>query len=440
MLLHTLYEKAVEYEQAAERGEMIFYDEWFVTRLVVEDDTAVGIIALNTHTGELEAIKGDAIIFATGGAGRVYGKTTNALISTGLGQVIPYWAGIPLKDMEFIQFHPTTLYGTNILITEGARGEGGYLLNNKGERFLANYNDSAKAMEVAPRDIVSRNITREIMVGRGFENAYVHLDLRHLGAKKILERLPGIRDLAMHFVGIDPIEQSIPVQPGTHYTMGGIDTDENGATKITGFYAAGEAACVSVHGANRLGGNSLLETIVFGAIAGESAAKFILAGGSGKSGDDKLKKTLTEEDARLHDLEKSTGDEDPAKIKNELGTVMSEKAWVFRDKDTLTEGLEKIRELKNRYKSIRLKSKGRKANFDLIWSLELQGNLELAEIILMGALAREESRGSQSRTDFPKRDDENWLKHTLATYTPEGPKLSYSEVDISRWEPKERKY
>jgi succinate dehydrogenase / fumarate reductase flavoprotein subunit len=259
-LLHTLYEQVVRFEQSSERADLTVIDEMLITSIVVEDGRCVGVIGLDLMSGRFEAFQADAVIFATCGSGRVYSNSTNALISTALGAYIPFVEGATLKDMEFIQFHPTTLIGTNILMTEGCRGEGGFLVNNKGERFLANYDDSKKAMEVAPRDIVARNIQREINAGRGFDNTYVHLDIRHLGEKKINERLPGIRDLCIKFANVDPVVDPIPVQPGQHYTMGGIDTDIDAATNIKGLYAAGECACVSVHGANRLGGNSLLET------------------------------------------------------------------------------------------------------------------------------------------------------------------------------------
>jgi len=259
-LLHTLYEQVVRFEQSSERADLTVIDEMLITSIVVEDGRCVGVIGLDLKSGRFEAFQADAVIFATGGSGRVYSNSTNALISTALGAYILFVEGATLKDMEFIQFHPTTLIGTNILMTEGCRGEGGFLVNNKGERFLANYDDSKKAMEVAPRDIVARNIQREINAGRGFDNTYVHLDIRHLGEKKINERLPGIRDLCIKFANVDPVVDPIPVQPGQHYTMGGIDTDIDAATNIKGLYAAGECACVSVHGANRLGGNSLLET------------------------------------------------------------------------------------------------------------------------------------------------------------------------------------
>ena len=339
-------------------------------------------------------------------------------------------AGVPLKDLEFVQFHPTTLYGTNILMTEGARGEGGYLYNNKGERFVK---------ELAPRDIVARSIQTEINEGRGFDNAYVHLDLRHLGRQKIIERLPGIRDICLHFLGLDPIDKPIPIQPGQHYSMGGVDTDPNGSTPLPGLYAAGECACVSVHGGNRLGGNSLLDTIVFGKRSGHFASDYVK---SKKNSDTSsvLQAELEKVKAKVAKLENSTGKETAAEIRNELKATMAEEAGVFRNKEKLTKGLAKVRELKARYKQIHLMHKGKKFNLDLVRNLELEGKLELAEVIVLGALNREESRGSHFRTDFPERNDEQWLKHTMASYTPDGPKLDYKPVTITKFKPQARTY
>ncbi|MBI4831457.1 MAG: FAD-binding protein [Candidatus Lindowbacteria bacterium] len=440
MLLHTLYEQAVKYESAAERGEMKIYNEWMVTSLAVENGVCRGVIALELATGKLEAFKADAVIFATGGAGRLYSNSTNALINTGMGMAVPYWAGVPLKDMEFVQFHPTTLYGTNILMTEGARGEGGYLTNNKGERFLVNYADSRKAMEVAPRDIVARNMTTEILDGRGFENAYLLLDLRHLGEEKIATRLPGIRDICKKFLGIDPVDQPIPVQPGQHYTMGGIDCNKDGLSKVKGFYAAGEAACVSVHGGNRLGGNSLLDTIVFGKITGEHASDYIAGKSDLGAGDKALEDALARQEEKIKKLLSSDGAEDPSIIKEEMQNTMKDDVGIFRTKEQLTRASQKIRELRERYKKIRLKHNGMKYNYDLMWNLELGGSLDVAQAVVAGALSREESRGSHFRRDFTKRDDDKFLKHTLAYYTPEGPRLEHSNVNLDHWAPRERKY
>lgn len=438
-LLHTLYQQIVKFKQASERSEMVVYEEWLVTDLVIEDGACVGVIALDIVTGQLEAFEAGAVIFATGGAGRIYGKTTNALINTGMGMAVPYWAGIPLKDMEFIQFHPTTLLGKNILITEGCRGEGGFLINNKGERFLAKYSDSIHAMEIAPRDILSRNIIREITAGGGFDDRYVHLDLRHLGKEKIVQRLPGIREICRDFAGIDPITDPIPIQPGQHYTMGGIDCNIACETRIKGFYTAGEAACVSVHGANRLGGNSLLDTIVFGTIAGRSAAKYI-QGLKSRKCETILKETLRHTEQRIHTLRKSEGNELLANIKNNLNEMMDNKVGIFRTASQLKEALQGIKNLQNRYKHIKLNYTGTHVNLTLQHAIELKGSLDVAEAIITSALAREESRGSHFRTDFPKRDDNQWLKHTLAYFTPEGVRLDYTPVNISTFEPKERKY
>lgn len=442
VLLHTLYEKAVQLEQASERKNFVFYDEYFVLDLVIDEGKCVGVVAMEMRTGELEIFRADAVMFATGGAGRMYGNTTNALISTGLGMALAYRQGVPLKDMEFIQFHPTTLFGSNILMTEGCRGEGGYLVNDKGERFLANYPDSAKAMEVAPRDITSRNMTREILEGRGIGGKdYLHLDLRHLGEKKITTRLPGIRDIAMNFVGVDPIKEPIPVQPGQHYTMGGISTDDSCATSIPGLYAAGECACISVHGANRLGGNSLLETIVFGAIGGEAMAKYIEGGGASKPGK-VFDQALAKVEKELSELESRKKGESFAEIKETMASTMAEKVGIFRDEPQLSEALKIIQNLKERFKKAFIPGPGgsRSFNFGIYNILDLGGNLDTAECVIMGALDRKESRGSHFRNDFPNRDDEKFLKHTLYYLEGEHPRIEYREVGMGLWEPKERKY
>ena len=442
-LLHTVYEQTVRFQQAAERKEMVLYPEWLITDLVVEGEECRGLVAMEMATGRLETFLAEAVIFATGGAGRLYGNSTNALINTGMGMAVPYWTGIPLKDMEFIQFHPTTLYGKNVLITEGARGEGGFLVNNKGERFLANYTDSRKAMEVAPRDIISRNMTKEIMEGRGFEGGYLHLDLRHLGREKILARLPGIREICLEFAGIDPIDEPIPVQPGQHYTMGGIDCNTECETRIKGFYAAGEAACVSVHGANRLGGNSLLETLVFGQIAGDRAAEYVQGKTqkeSASGGKKALEEALTRTEEKIRKTLSSTGKEQPSKIRDEMQDLMVKDVGIFRNGKGLKEASEGLRDLKERYGDVKIDYKGRAWNQALAMVIELEGSLDVAEAVVAGALAREESRGSHSRTDFTKRDDQNWLRHTLCFFTPEGPRLEYSEVRHGPFKIAERKY
>ncbi|MCL6449880.1 MAG: FAD-dependent oxidoreductase [Acetobacteraceae bacterium] len=436
VLLHTYFEQTVK------RGLKV-YEERQVLELARGDDGAChGVVCLNLVNGSLEAFGASAVVFATGGFGRIYARSTNALINTGGPLAVAFWAGVPLKDMEFVQFHPTSLWGTNILITEGARGEGGYLLNSRGERFMAAY--APKAMELAPRDIVSRAIETEVLEGRGFENAYVHLDLRHLGAKKILERLPSIREIAMDFAGIDPIVKPIPVQPAQHYAMGGIDTDVDGATALPGFFAAGECACVSVHGANRLGGNSLMETIVFGRRAGAAAARYVggleNGDGRGRARAAALRAAMLRAEGRVFNLLAGEGGEDPAALRKAMAVAMSDKLGIFRSEGPMREAAATLAELKQRAQRVCVRSRERRYNLELATVLELGGMIEVAETIALGALARRESRGSHARTDFKERDDRNWLKHTVAHWTPEGPRFDYTPVRITRWQPEARRY
>jgi len=441
-LLHTLYEQVVRFEQSSERADLTVIDEMLITSIVVEDGRCVGVIGLDLKSGRFEAFQADAVIFATGGSGRVYSNSTNALISTALGAYIPFVEGATLKDMEFIQFHPTTLIGTNILMTEGCRGEGGFLVNNKGERFLANYDDSKKAMEVAPRDIVARNIQREINAGRGFDNTYVHLDIRHLGEKKINERLPGIRDLCIKFANVDPVVDPIPVQPGQHYTMGGIDTDIDAATNIKGLYAAGECACVSVHGANRLGGNSLLETIAYGAIAGKSCSEYITSLAQTRLGAQKIEAKLKDMEKKAQEIISKDGDILICDVRDELARNMAQKVGLFRKEDELKSALEDIENAKEKFKKVRFNAKRKSLsyNYEFINYLETEAAICISEVVVRGALERKESRGSHFRLDFPKRDDAQFLKHTIAKYENGNISLSYKPVKIVKWEPKERKY
>ena len=432
-LLNTLYERAV-YKKVK------IYPEWFVTALCVEDGQCHGVIVLDIKSGELFPVRAKVTVFGTGGYGRVYRNSTNALINTGSGIGMAYKAGVPLKDMEFVQFHPTTLIGTNILMTEGCRGEGGYLLNNKGERFMQKY--APTAMELAPRDIVSRCIMTEIEEGRGFEHplgTYIELDLRHLGKKKIIERLPGIRSICIDFIGIDPVKKPIPIMPSQHYSMGGIDVNEKSASEVKGFYAGGECACVSVHGANRLGGNSLLDTIVFGKLSAKAITEEL--SGSDMKPQEKplinLQKVVENKIKRLS----QPGGERSYKLVADLGAVMSEKVGIFRIKGELAEALDEVIKIKKRYKKVTISCTDRHMNYELLNALELEYMLEVAHTIVLGALLREESRGAHFRRDFTARNDKEWLKHTVARMDEKGdPLISYKEVKITSYQPMERKY
>jgi succinate dehydrogenase/fumarate reductase flavoprotein subunit len=431
-----LYLLQTVYEQSMKRN-IKEYQEYFVTSLIMDEASCKGVIALNIKTGELVPIAAKATILATGGAAWAYSISTNSMINTGNGMTIAYRAGVPLKDMEFIQFHPTGLYPNGILITEGARGEGGYLVNAKGERFMERY--APKAMELAPRDIVSRSIQKEIDEGRAFEDAYVHLDLRHLGREKIMSRLPGIREICLLFAGLDPIDKPIPIRPAAHYTMGGIDCNLNCETPLKGLYAAGECACVSVHGANRLGGNSLLDCVVFGKVAGDKAAKF--AKSLTNKTDDRLVQSILErERKRVEAFQKGNGTEEPTVLRDEVRLILTQKVGMFRSGSGLQEALEQIRKLRGRLSQLRPIDVDKVFNLDLIRTFEVEAMLELAEIISASALTRKESRGAHVRLDFPQRDDEHFLKHTLAHYTPTGPRLDYSDVKITKYQPEARKY
>ena len=430
--MHALYGKATAYKNIA------FYDEWFVTSILVEDNAAIGLTAIQLKTGEMHAFHTKAIIMATGGYARIYEFTTFSHTSTGDGMAIVYKAGVPLKDMEFIQFHPTGMVPSGILITGGARGEGGYLINADGERFMKRY--APEKMELGPRDIVSRAETTEIQEGRGLEGPYgpyISLDLRHLGEEKINERLPLIRDVAVKLGGVDPVEEPIPIRPAAHYSMGGIHTNIKTETPVSGLYATGECSCLNVHGANRLGTNSTSDCLVFGAVAGEEAAKRALSSSLRELPQEKI---LAEERRVFDEILGSKGDEKIPVIRDEMRRIMSEKAWIFRKGNELESALKEIRELKERFKNITVEDKDQAFNTGLIAALQLDFTLDLAEITVASALARTEFRGAHCRLDYPKRDDENWLRHTLAYYTQDGPRLEYIPVTITKWPPTARAY
>ena len=417
--------------------DFTLYEEWDVTNLVVREGRMQGLVAFDRRHGNFEEIQAPAVVMATGPFGRVYGRTTNAHSCTGDGTAAAYEAGAQLKDLEFVQFHPTALLESGILITEGARGEGGILKNANGERFMAKY--APHVLELASRDVVSRAIVTEVAEGRGFSGpygGYVHLELMHLGREKVESRLQEIVDYSRHFAGIDPITQPIPVYPAQHYMMGGIGTTIQGATSLPGLFAAGEAACVSIHGANRLGGNSLLETLVFGKQAGIAAAAYASSAG---------RPEVTEADveaavAPLRVWQSRKDGEDPSTLRTELQNVMEQYVGIYRKEADLLEGLKRVRALRGRFEKVHVVDQSKVYNLNLTDALETGHLLELAEVIVVGAYARTESRGAHSRRDYPKRDDAKWMKHTIALRSADGPQLSYAPVNYTRWEPKERVY
>jgi len=434
-LLHALFQTSLKYER------IVRYDEFFVTKLLLEEGRCAGVAAMDLRDTEVRCITGKAVIVCTGGAGRIYSFTTNGAIKTGDGMALAYRAGVPLKDMEFVQYHPTGLPGTGILITEASRGEGGYLLNKEDRRFLEDYIPSK--MELGPRDILSRAIMQEFEKGHAFEGPYgeyVHLDVRHLGEKTIDKKLPFVRELALNYVGIDPVHEPIPVRPVVHYMMGGIDTDIVGRTRVPGLYAAGEAACVSINGANRLGSNSLSECLVFGAGVGRQAAEDALDAPGPLRGP--LGKLAQAEQGRLvaDYLDKPAGGERIGAIRPDLQAAMEKGAGIFRTEESLKEAVEEIRKLRDRYQNVNLDDRDRAFNTELVAALELGNMLDVAEAVVVAGLGRRESRGSHTRSDYPARDDDGFLKHSLALATPEGPRIEYGDVTITRWPPAEREY
>lgn len=416
------------------------YDEAFATKILIENGRFAGLTVLHLPSGEFLTLRAKALLIATGGLGVLYGFTTYSQTVTGDGQAMAYKAGLALEDPEFIQFHPTGLVPSGILMTEGCRGEGGYLRNKEGVRFMEKY--AAKSMELAPRDIVSRAEMTEILEGRGFEESggldYLHLDLTHLGAEKINKRLPLIREVCMKFLGLDPIKKPIPVRPVAHYSMGGIEADLNGRTAIENIWAAGEVACHSLHGANRLGCNSTAECLAWGGITGSEIAKYLLP--NPKLSDLPQAAIKDEERSIFKGLMQSSGGENPYSIRRELREAMDMHAGVFREEKSLQAGIEKIGALRDRFRRVSVTDKGRLYNSNLMNALETGNLLELAEVVLTAALARRESRGGHSRTDFKLRDDEGFLRHTLAYHTGDKPRLDYKQVRITHWKPVERKY
>ena len=434
------FEMQTLYDTLARHKQVRHYNEHFITSILIENNRFSGLTAMDMTTGKFKVIRGKALIIASGGAGTLFGFTTYSQTVTGDGMALAYRAGIPLEDMEFLQFHPTGLVPSGILMTEACRGEGGYLVNNKGERFMHKYAPS-KA-ELAPRDLVSRSEMIEIEEGRGFEGPngldYVHLDLRHLGAKQINEQLPLIREVCIEFNDLDPITDPIPCRPVAHYSMGGIETDIDGKTCVDGIWVAGEAGCSSLHGANRLGSNSTAECLVWGKITGEKAGYYCNETGTAAAiPEDRV----NAEHKRIYEnLLGGSGKEDLYEIRRELRAAMDSHVGVFRTGEQLSMGLEKVKSLRNRFAGIRIDDKNSVYNTNLYNALETDNLLDLAEVMVLGALTREESRGGHARRDFPKRNDEKWQKHTLAFRTDRGPKLEYKLVTITTWKPVERKY
>jgi fumarate reductase flavoprotein subunit len=443
-MLHTLFQTTLKYDGIRR------YDEWFVTKLLVDDGRCQGVVAIELATGKIQTITAKAVILCTGGCGKTFPFTTNANIKNGDGMALAYRAGAPLKDMEFVQYHPTGLPFTGILITEAARSEGGWLLNKDGYRYLQDYDlgrpepkPVLRSMELGPRDRLSQVFVKEQEKGRTLEGPYghyVHLDIRHLGEKLIDKKLPFVRELCLKYVGIDPVKEMIPVRPVVHYMMGGISTDIHGATPLPGLYAAGEAACVSINGANRLGSNSLTEILVFGARAGQAAAVFAA---EQREPDPALPAQADDERRRLEGkfLHKAGGQERIATLRAEMHEAMEESAGIYRTGAALEKAAEKLQNLQGRFHDLSLDDHSYTFNTELTAALELSYMLDVARTIVQSALERRESRGSHQRTDFPKRDDEGFLMHSLAYRAEDGaPRIEYLPVTITRWPPGQRVY
>ncbi len=425
-LLHVLYEQII-------KSGVRVYEEWFVLSLIIDEGRCGGAILMEIRTGKIEVVRAKAVILAAGGLGRVFEPSTNALICTGDGMGLAYRAGVPLMDMEMVQYHPTTLKGSGVLISEGARGEGAYLLNSEGDRFMLKYAPEFK--ELASRDVVSRCEQTEINEGRGIDGC-VLLDLRHLGEQVINERLSQIRELAMDFANVDMAKEPVPVQPGMHYQMGGVKADVDGLTNLPGLYAAGEVACVSVHGGNRLGANSLLDTLVFGRRSGLHAAesvrsiKHVNVNDSASDSDRKI----------IQDLLENTPGESFGQLRSDLGSSMNQHLAVYRNEEGMQQALKNITDVKERFNDVYVADKTKTFNTNLMFTLEMGFMIECAESIALSAIERTESRGAHTREDMPERDDENWLKHILVTKKDEGHEISYRDVVITDWQPTVRQY
>ena len=437
-ILHALHEQLLKHSKSIK-----IYSEWYMHSLILDGDRCNGVVVSDIRTGAVEVMQARAVIFATGGYGRVFNITSNAFAGTADGVMAAFRAGIPLEDAEFVQYHPSGLYRQGILFSEAARGEGGYLLNGEGDRFMEQY--APARMELAPRDIVARAAQSEMDAGRGVDGKdIIHLDLRHLGEERIMERLPQIRQLGIDFIGVDCVKDPLPIQPTAHYSMGGIPTDKTGhvitdeqGTRVNGFFAAGECACVSVHGANRLGTNSLLDAVVFGELAGRSALAYANTVGHAKVNESHEKTKVLEQ---FENIFQKNGSESYNDIRDEMKTVMTENCGVFRDEDRLKVCIDTIQKLRERYKRGKVTDKGKVFNSEIYEIIELGNMLGMAEIIATAALARQESRGGHFRTDYPKRDDKNFLKHSLI-YPKDGElEVKYKPVVITKHQPAERTY
>jgi fumarate reductase flavoprotein subunit len=442
-MLHTLFQTSLKY------GDVRRYDEWFVTRLLVDDGRVHGVVALELMTGRIEVITAKSVVLCNGGSGKVFPFTTNANICTGDGMALAYRAGAPLKDMEFVQYHPTGLPFTGILITEAARAEGGWLLNKDGYRYLQDYDlgkpeptPVLRSMELGPRDRLSQAFEHEVEKGHTIESPYgpiVHLDLRHLGEKLIETKLPMVRELCMQYERIDPVKELIPVRPVVHYMMGGVHTDINGATPIEGLFAAGETACVTINGANRLGSNSLPECLVFGARAGKAAAEYAASAPQPPS---VVMEQVDDEVRRIDRIRSGDrGTERIADIREAMQSTMEDSAGIFRSGDSLSKGVDRLADLQQRLEQIQLSDEARVFNTELMAALELANMLDIAETMLQSALQREESRGAHQRTDFTTRDDKGFLNHALVYRDSDGSaRIERLPVTITRWPPGERVY